>query len=71
MQHHTITAKRTGGEMIYRSCESVGEDSCGNTTSFHSSPEEFWTLLVAKVPELLSFRGCHHAHTPPTPGMVL
>lgn len=37
-----------------------GEDFCGNTTSFPSSPGEYWTLLVAKVTALLSFRDCHH-----------
>ena len=46
-------SQKDGGEMVYRSSKSEGEDSCGNTSSF---PGGFWTLLVAKLPGLLLFR---------------
>lgn len=44
---------------MIRSCKSEGEDSCRNTLSFASSPGEFCTLLVSKLPELLSFTDSH------------
>lgn len=46
-----IHRQKDRGETIYESGKSEGQDFCGNTTSFPSSPGEFWTLLIAKLQE--------------------